>query len=478
MQGTSLSGAPETAKAVLSRTPLDERLHTVQLGLSVDGIRDTALSSPVWAAVMAGLFGGIVPDLGRTPFARSWPWVVLCAITGAAVFFLWRVVKTKAADEKLQGRFWRPLVASAYFSVAASWCLITPIFWEPDNIANHCFLLLVTISAVCLFLTARSGDFLMVVAATIPNIGIAWIYFLRHDVWFDMVIAILLPLWAIQLHLDSWRGCRTVALAHRTRLEMEILAAELKVATDEAARANRAKSLFLANMSHELRTPLNAILGFSEVILTEALGKNAPRYRDYVADIARSGRHLLGLIDDVLDIAKIEAEKLELDREWLDGETLVEECVTIVAGRAERAGIALISSVSPSGLRVFADARAFRQIVLNLLSNAVKFTPSQGLVEVALEPAKGGAMLTVTDSGRGIPEDQLARLFQPFEQLDNRYGRANGGTGLGLALVRSLSELHGGNCRIESEVGKGTAVSVFLPNTSTLVADPRATAAA
>ena len=477
MQGTHASGSSVGAQAALPKSLLQERLRTLQLGLSADAIRDTALSSPGWAVIMAALFGGFVPDLGHTPFYRSWPWIALCAFVGIAVLVLWRAVRTRAAQGKLEGRYWRLAVASAYLSVAASWCILTPLFWEPDNIANHSFMLLVTIAAVSLFLSSRSGDFLMVLAATLPNLGMAWIHFLRHDVWFDTVIAVLLPLWAVQLHLDSWRGCRTVAIAHRTKLEMEILAAELKIATEEAARANRAKSLFLANMSHELRTPLNAILGFSEVILTEALGKDAARYKEYVADIAKSGRHLLGLIDDVLDIAKIEAEKLELDCAWHDGARLVKDCLSIVTGKAERGGVALTSTISPD-LKVLADERAFRQILLNLLSNALKFTPPGGQIEVCLVSGRPGVILSVRDSGCGIPKKQMARLFQPFEQLDNRYGRANGGTGLGLTLVRALAELHGGKCTLESELNKGTSVNVYLPNDDKVARDSRALTAA
>src|SRR5437016_4890094 len=153
---TARSSEP-SAHASSSRSPLERRLYALQLGLSADAIRDTALSSPVWAIIMAGLFGGIVPDLGKTPFTRSWPWVVLCATVAAAVLIVWRVVKTTAADGNIEARLWRLLVGSAYFCVAASWCLITVLFWEPDNLANHCFLLLVTIAAVSLFLSSRSG---------------------------------------------------------------------------------------------------------------------------------------------------------------------------------------------------------------------------------------------------------------------------------------------------------------------------------
>ena len=454
----SVTGTTRPAKR------LDRRLHVLQIGLSAEAIRDTALSSPLWAVIMAALFGGVLPELGNTPYSRSWPWVLLCAMAAAAVFILSRIVKSRTQKQQLDDGFWLPLVAVAYFVVAASWCLMTLIFWEPGNIANHCFLLVVAIAAASLFLTSRSGQFVMVIAATLPNLGMVWAEFLRQELWLDTVLAAVLPIWAIQLHLDSWRACRSVAAAHRTRLEMEALADELVLARDEASRANRAKSLFLANMSHELRTPLNAILGFSEVIMRRALGKNAEdRYSEYAGDILRSGRHLLGLINDVLDIAKIEAGKLELDQRWLDGRSIVQDCASLFAERALANGVTLRCEASPDDLRVFADERAFRQIAMNLLSNAVKYTPEGGRVEANLIAQDGGVILAVRDTGCGIPADQLARMFQPFEQLDNRYGRANGGTGLGLTLVRALSELHGGHCRIESEVAKGTLVTVFLP---------------
>jgi two-component system cell cycle sensor histidine kinase PleC len=464
MTAPGVASPPSLAETTRPARRLDHRLHALQIGLSVEAIRDTALSSPLWAIIMAGLFGGILPELGNTPTSQSWPWVLLCAVVAAGVFFLSRMVKSRTRNHQLDDRYWLPLVALAYFVVAASWCLVTFIFWEPSNIANHCFLLVVAIAAVSLFLTSRSGQFVMVIAATLPNLGMIWAEFLRQELWIDTVLAAVLPIWAIQLHLDSWRACRSVSGAHRTRLEMEALADELVLARDEASRANRAKSLFLANMSHELRTPLNAILGFSEVIMRKALGKNAEdRYSEYAGDILRSGRHLLGLINDVLDIAKIEAGKLELDRRWLDGRSIVQDCASLFAERALANGVTLRCEASPDDLRVFADERAFRQIVMNLVSNAVKYTPAGGRVEADLIAQDGVVVLAVRDTGSGIPADQLARMFQPFEQLDNRYGRANGGTGLGLTLVRALSELHGGHCRIESEVAKGTLVTVFLP---------------
>jgi two-component system cell cycle sensor histidine kinase PleC len=464
MTGPASEPTPAIGRTAGATIPLACRLEALQLRLSVDAILYTALSSPVWATIVAVLFAGVLPDLGKTPLSQSWPWIALCAVVAAAVFILWRGATVRARQGRLQGNHWKALVVSAYFAVAGSWCLVTLIFWERDNVANHCFLLVLSIAAVSLFLTSRSGQFRMVVAATLPNLGMIWTHFLRHDLGFDSIIALLLPFWALQLHIDSWRGCRVVTSAFLTKLEMEELVTQLAIARDEAADASRAKSLFLANMSHELRTPLNAILGFAEVISSNVLGQNAQdRYREYMGDILRSGRHLLALINDVLEIAKIEASNVELERKWLDGGSLLRECAAVFSDWARMSEVTLSTSVSPPGLRAFADERGFRKIVLNLLSNAIKATPAGGRVEASLLSAEAGVALCIRDTGCGIPADHLTRIFHPFEQLDNRYGRANGGVGLGLTLVRALSELHGGVCRIESEVGKGTAVTVVLP---------------
>ncbi len=374
------------------------------------------------------------------------------------------VIKRRSRERSFDSKRATILVALANFANAGAWSLVTFIFWQPENVANHCFLLVLAFGAVTLFLTSRGGSFLMVVAATTPVILMTWAHLLQQATLLDSVLVAILPLWAIQLHLDSWRACRSVTAAHRTRLEMEALANELASARDAAAHANRAKSMFLANMSHELRTPLNAILGFSEIIATQALGPAAtPKYSEYAGDVLRSGKHLLSLISDLLDVAKIEAGKLELECTHLDGATLLKECMAMVEDRARSKSLTLHMIVAMSGLRIFADERAVRQIAINLLSNAVKFTPENGSIEVTLVEAGPGVELRIRDTGCGIPPAHLARIFEPFEQIDNHYGRANGGTGLGLTLVRRLTELHGGSVRIESEQGKGTEVIAFLP---------------
>jgi PAS domain S-box-containing protein len=235
-------------------------------------------------------------------------------------------------------------------------------------------------------------------------------------------------------------------------------------AKNEAEQANRAKSEFLANMSHELRTPLNAILGFSQVIRDRHFGDDIARYSQYAANIHDSGEMLLALISDILEMSKLEAGKLKLAEEVVDLEKVVESCRTMVAGRAQDSGIAITILLPPSSIRLRGDQRALKQILLNLMSNAIKFTHSGGSVSISLAKADSGEIqLTVADSGIGIKPSALAKVFQPFYQIDHAATRAKGGTGLGLAISKHLAELHGGTIAIDSKIGIGTTVTVTLP---------------
>ena len=250
------------------------------------------------------------------------------------------------------------------------------------------------------------------------------------------------------------------------------MARELEETRDDALRkrfeaeaANASKTAFLANMSHELRTPLNAILGFSEIIAQECFGPvgNA-RYRDYAGDIHSSGAHLLSLINDLLDIAKIEAGKMDISSNPLEAVRVFDIALKLVGAKAREKGQSLTIAVEPSAPALYADERAHKQILINLVSNAVKFTPEGGRIEVVGGLARdGGFQIMVKDNGPGIPRDKLDKIFTPFSQVDNRYDRQAGGTGLGLALVRGLAELHGGRAWLESEFGKGCSVFVNLP---------------
>ena len=240
---------------------------------------------------------------------------------------------------------------------------------------------------------------------------------------------------------------------------------QLRVARDEAERANHAKSAFLANMSHELRTPLNAIIGFSEIMEQGLFGPlGNPQYRGYAEDIRRSASHLLSIISDILDLSKIEAGRMELHEEMIDLAQVVNSCRTIVKESAVNEGLAL-SALLPKDLPpLYADKRSVRQILLNLLSNAIKFTPSGGrvMVEAKLE-SSGGLALVVRDTGIGMSGEDIEIVLQPFGQVESAHTRSHDGTGLGLPITKSLAEMHGGSMTVESEVGKGTVITVRFP---------------
>jgi len=240
---------------------------------------------------------------------------------------------------------------------------------------------------------------------------------------------------------------------------------ENQVAKETAEASSKVKSQFLANMSHELRTPLNAIIGFSELLQNQIFGPLQKQYRDYATIIHESGHHLLNLVSDILDIAKIEAGKFVLDIQDVDLTECVAYCIRLVKNRADEQGIKLVTLLPAQGLVFSADQRAFRQILLNLLSNAIKFSRPGGEVEVAARIDNDRLVLTVRDHGIGMPESLLARVGQPFEQAINHPTHAREGTGLGLSLVHALVTQHGGRVKIESREGVGTAVTCELPLT-------------
>jgi PAS domain S-box-containing protein len=239
---------------------------------------------------------------------------------------------------------------------------------------------------------------------------------------------------------------------------------ERAAALARAEAANLAKSTFLANMSHELRTPLNAIIGFADMMRQEMFGPlGAPRYTEYAHLIHESGELLLDLISDVLDMAKIEAGKLQLHLEQVELSSLVHDCLRLLGERATSAGIKMAAELPAGATRIEADRRALKQILLNLLSNAVKFTTPGGNVTVRVWTDDEKLTLAVSDDGIGIPAQALSRLGRPFEQVSSDPTVSKGGTGLGLALVHALANKHGGSARIESEEGAGTTVTVELP---------------
>jgi two-component system cell cycle sensor histidine kinase PleC len=254
-----------------------------------------------------------------------------------------------------------------------------------------------------------------------------------------------------------------VARLRQHQAELAVLAREYETEKTRAEAANRAKSEFLANMSHELRTPLNAINGFSEIMANELFGPiGDARYKEYARDIFNSGQHLLAVINDILDMAKIEAGKLKLQYERVAVAEVVEDALRLMRGRAEAGGLEVTVSLQDLP-RIEADPRALKQVLLNLLSNAVKFTPRGGGISIKGERIGGYVRLTVRDTGIGIAAQDLARLARPFEQVETQHAKTTQGTGLGLALTRSLIELHGGRLELASEPGRGTSAAVAMP---------------
>jgi two-component system, cell cycle sensor histidine kinase PleC len=259
-----------------------------------------------------------------------------------------------------------------------------------------------------------------------------------------------------------------VARLEESRRELSDLAQKYQAEKFRAEGANSAKSEFLANMSHELRTPLNAINGFSEMMVTEMFGPLGDRrYKEYAGDILTSGQHLLALINDILDMSKIEAGKMTLHLETVDVAELVEEAVRLMRNRAETAGLTVGVAIPDDLPTLEADFRGLKQILLNLLSNAIKFTPQGGRVTVKAKLTQGasgpGVRISVSDTGIGIAPEDMGRLAKPFEQIETQHSKTQQGTGLGLALTKSLVELHEGVLSIESEPGVGTTVSFVLP---------------
>jgi len=257
-----------------------------------------------------------------------------------------------------------------------------------------------------------------------------------------------------------------IAQLKTSRAIMDGMSRRLKVSVEQAQQANRAKSAFLANMSHELRTPLNAIMGFSEVMMDQHLGPlDNPRYLAYSGDIHASGRYLLGIINDILDLSKIEAGKMSLESaEEFPLRHAVEGSLSICCNLGVKFDVRIDSHLPPEDVNLLAVERMIRQILINLVGNAIKFTPAGGCITIAgAMTAGGGYALTVQDSGIGMTEEDMHKALTPFGQVENKMTATHNGTGLGLPLAKAMLELHGGTLEITSAPGRGTCLTLNFP---------------
>ena len=346
-----------------------------------------------------------------------------------------------------------------------------------------------TLVIVMLLLTAA---FNTMVTATIPAavyaaivpISLTIIGFISYNGVGDTSIALLAMVAATQVffYVLAKRFHQLASESLFFRAEKNELIAELEQAkanSDEARRraedANLAKSRFLATMSHELRTPLNAILGFSEVLKGELFGPHAnPAYRDYSNDIHSSGQHLLMLINEILDLSRVEAGRYDLKEESVSLVGVAQECRHLLTIRAQKRDIKLTESLEPSLPRIWADERAVRQVILNLLTNAIKFTPQGGQVAIKVGwTSTGGQYISIKDTGPGIPEEEIAVVMSSFGRGMLAQKNAEEGTGLGLPIVKGLIDLHGGQFMLKSKVREGTEAIVIFPPQRVMNALPK-----
>jgi two-component system cell cycle sensor histidine kinase PleC len=371
---------------------------------------------------------------------------------------------------------WGRIVAVANLFFIANWASLGLWMWAGgDKNSNHIMiqlLLAATLAAhaagtgACRTIARPALVFYLVAMTLVPLQGIAF----GPTALRSWAMALSAPLYVVFIAMVARRNEKRARAAAILAQERDSLMAELVMAKLESDRgrekaeaASIAKSQFLANMSHELRTPLNAILGFSELIASRIFGKEPERNYEYAELIHSSGKHLLALINDILDLAKIEAGRWKLEDIELDLHVVVRDALQLVAWRARDNRVMLVNAIPPDLALIRGDERAIKQILLNLLSNAVKFTPPHGRITAFANINGEGLAFGVADTGVGIAPEDHARVFDSFGQGKHDIAVADKGTGLGLAIVKGLVEAHGGHISLESEVGKGTRVTVQLP---------------
>jgi two-component system cell cycle sensor histidine kinase PleC len=433
-----------------------------------------ALTVPILAIVIA------VTMLNWSNPRQLMLWLATILISEGILLALCRQFR-KDPRETADLKRWRRKLSAAEFLYGMSWGAVAFTEFAHASQSAYFFLFAALMVVTAIRMLCAAPTMAILHAGTAPvTAALALRFLLSGDpfYWIMAVIAVGIHFYFVFLV----KGLQRTALSMLDyRAEKDRLISELeqaRIASDEARdkaeAANLAKSKFLANMSHELRTPLNAILGFSEMIKDEILGPTANQaYKSYAEDIHESGAHLLKLINEILDLSRIEAGRYELRETPIDLNSIALESLRFLRLSAQAKGLRLITDFKPEMPRIWADERALRQICLNLLSNAVKFTPKGGLVvvRIGLLPG-GGAFLSVRDNGPGIPEEEIPQVLRSFGQGSLALKMNEGGTGLGLPIVSGLAELHNGRFELKSKAGAGTEAIVTLPNPRVLPSAP------
>jgi len=423
----------------------------------------------------------IIFSIASVFWASAWEaaiWLVLVIVAKVSLLELCRRFLA-VPREKVDVRVWKRRFVIAELLNGLTWAGFALVgigshaaSGDVFVFSSHVFIFATLIVLLAIRMTFASTIMPILYAGTIPmTLAVVGRLLLLDDAFY-MALACM----AVGVHvyfIFLAKGLNSTALAMlEFRAQKDQLIAELeeeKLISDEARRraeaANKAKSRFLATMSHELRTPLNAIMGFSEVMKAELLGQMPnPTYREYSANIHESGSHLLNLINEILDLSRIEAGRYELHEEPIHLADIAEDCHRLLKLRADNKGLQIIENFDPNIPQIWADQRAIRQICLNLLSNALKFTPRGGRVIVTVgHTPSGGQLLSIRDTGPGIPTEEIPKVLQAFGQGSLAHQTAEGGTGLGLPIVKNLIELHGGTFELRSELRKGTEAIVQIP---------------
>lgn len=473
----SVSASVRTARARLtSAGPLRPSYKFELMQLYARNQLGGALGLPLIAAIVAGIMALWVP------LQTAAQWLVAVLIAKFIVLALCKTFLQRPA-EKVNESNWQARFMAAEMIYGISWGSLSFVSIEAGSAdpAPH----MVTFAALIVILSLRtmlaSSLAPLAYSGTVPiTLGILVSFAILGEPMYYAMAGIAVCAQTYLFFVARRLAANTVAMFD-LRVQKDALIAELEQAksiSDEARRraeaANVAKSRFLATMSHELRTPLNAVLGFSEVMKAEILGPHSvPTYKEYSEDIHRSGQHLLKLINEVLDLSRIEAGRYELREEPISLAGVADDCMRLTELRMRERGITLAEEIEEDMPNLWADERAVRQICLNLLSNSVKFTPNGGRITVKVGWTEGGGQyLSVIDTGPGISEEELPQILTSFGQGSLAQKTAEQGAGLGLPIVQGLIKLHGGKFQITSKLREGTQVTVIFPRSRVMTAKP------